>query len=60
LVKSIKETLFPDVIVVCGGVGLAPWMLPHLVELGCVASPYGAEAGLYGAAALAQYPSDLG
>ena len=48
----IKNLLLPDVIVLCGGVGLAPWLqMP-----GAVPSPYGHEAGLYGAASLALYP----
>lgn len=48
----IQNLLLPDVIVLCGGVGLAPWLqMP-----GAVPSPYGHEAGLYGAAALALYP----
>ncbi|MEI7575756.1 MAG: putative N-acetylmannosamine-6-phosphate 2-epimerase [Armatimonadota bacterium] len=47
-VKLIREMYYPDHIVVCGGVGLSPWLAPHLARLGCVASPYRAEAGLFG------------
>lgn len=56
VVKMARETLFPDVIVVCGGVGLAPWMSSTLESLGCVESPYGSEAGLFGAASIALNP----
>lgn len=48
----VKNLLLPDVIIRCGGVGLAPW----LVMPDAVPSPYGHEAGLYGAACLALYP----
>jgi putative N-acetylmannosamine-6-phosphate epimerase len=49
---AIRGLFHPDAIVVCGGVGLAGWL-----DLGdAVRSPYGADAGLYGAAALAMFP----
>lgn len=47
-VKLVREMYYPDHIVVCGGVGLTPWLAPHLARLNCKPSPYGAEAGLYG------------
>lgn len=53
--KIVRETFFPDVVVVCGGVGLGTSMA--LDELGLVRSPFGEDAGLYGAAALALFDS---
>lgn len=52
-VKLVREMYYPDHIVVCGGVGLSPWLAPHLEHLSCKASPYGEEAGLYGSMWLA-------
>ncbi len=52
-VKLVREMYYPDHIVVCGGVGLSPWLAPHLERVGCQLSPYGAEAGLYGSMWLA-------
>jgi predicted NBD/HSP70 family sugar kinase len=52
-VKLVREMYYPDHIVVCGGVGLSPWLDPHLQRLNCKPSPYGAEAGLYGSMWLA-------
>lgn len=52
-VETVRAIAMPDVVVVCGGVGLAHWLeLPE----GVVRSPYGEEAGLHGAAALARFP----
>lgn len=50
-VQTVKSLFHPDDLVVCGGVGLADWM-----DLAIPKSPYGADAGLYGAAALALWP----
>lgn len=53
-IKAIQmvETMFhPDDIVICGGVGLADWL-----ELDVPQSPFGAAAGIHGAAALALWP----
>lgn len=50
-VNLIRSLYMPDQIVLCGGVGLSEWLdsdLPH--------SPFGVNAGLYGAAALANWP----
>lgn len=47
----IRDLYYPDALVLAGGVGLAPWL-----DLGFPTSPYGADAGLYGAAAIARYP----
>lgn len=47
----IRGLFLPDEVVVCGGVGLAPWL-----DLEATPSPFGADAGLYGAAALAIWP----
>lgn len=49
-VQLIQNLYFPDVIVVCGGVGLSDWL-----DLGLPKSPYGADAGLFGAEALVRY-----
>ncbi|MGV3614352.1 MAG: putative N-acetylmannosamine-6-phosphate 2-epimerase [Fimbriimonas sp.] len=54
--KALRDLYFPDDLVVCGSVGLSPWLSPHLARLGAVASPFGGDAGLYGAAALALFP----
>jgi putative N-acetylmannosamine-6-phosphate epimerase len=50
-VRMVRELLHPDAIVVCGGVGLSDWL-----DLGLPKSPFGPDAGLYGAAALALFP----
>ena len=55
-VKTLRDLYFPDDVVVCGSVGLAPWLTPELARLGVDVSPFGSDAGLYGAAALALYP----
>lgn len=51
---------FPDVIVVCGGVGLSDWFQAALPQMSSrcplEVSPYGEHAGLTGAAALQIYP----
>ncbi len=47
----IRALMLPDAVIVCGGVGLAPWL-----GLDALRSPYGEDAGLYGAAALAIWP----
>lgn len=52
-VRLVREMYYPDHIVVCGGVGLAPWMQAHMERLDCVASPYGSDAGIYGSMWLA-------
>lgn len=57
-VEVIRSTMFPDDIVVCGSVGLSSWMHRHLSELGLKVSPFGADAGLFGAAALVLYPPE--
>jgi putative N-acetylmannosamine-6-phosphate epimerase/predicted NBD/HSP70 family sugar kinase len=54
-VEYLRKSYFPDAIVVSGGVGLADWLNPVLEETGCVATPYGEDAGLYGAFQLAYY-----
>jgi len=51
----VKELYYPDVVVVCGGVGLAPWL-----ELDAERTPYGENAGLMGAAQIAATPGALG
>ena len=55
-VFAIRNLYFPDVLVVAGSVGLSEWMKPELSRLDLEQSPFGSDAGLYGAAALALYP----
>ena len=55
----LQEMYFPDEIVVCGAVGLSDWMRPYLQSPGLRATPFGLDAGLYGAAALVLYPGGL-
>lgn len=55
-IKALRDLYFPDDIVVCGGVGLSSWLAPEIEKVGAAASPFGHEAGLYGAAALALFP----
>lgn len=50
-VAMVRGLLHPDAIVVCGGVGLADWL-----EIDAIRSPYGADAGLMGAAFLVSCP----
>ncbi len=56
-VQAIKDLYFPDDILIAGSVGLSPWLAPHVAEVGAITSPLDHEAGIYGAAALALYPS---
>lgn len=53
---AVRNLYFPDDVVVAGSVGLSDWMRPHLERLKAHASPFGTDAGLYGAAALALFP----
>jgi len=55
-VFAVRNLYFPDVLIVGGSVGLSDWIRPRLNELDLVPSPFGTDAGLYGAAALALYP----
>jgi putative N-acetylmannosamine-6-phosphate epimerase/predicted NBD/HSP70 family sugar kinase len=55
-VFAVRNLYFPDVLVIGGSVGLSDWIRPRLDELDLVPSPFGTDAGLYGAAALALYP----
>jgi N-acetylmannosamine-6-phosphate 2-epimerase/N-acetylmannosamine kinase len=57
---SVAKGLFlPDVVVVCGGVGLSGWMRRALGGLpGVEISPYGQEAGLMGARAIVRFPPE--
>jgi len=62
-IGMIATMLMPEVIVVAGGVGLAPWMRWEDVAMPAgvawcpiLRSPWGDLAGLYGAAALALFP----
>lgn len=57
-VRVLQALWMPDVVVLTGGVGLQPWLgldeLPSVVR-----SPYGADAGLWGAAWLAWSPPNV-
>jgi putative N-acetylmannosamine-6-phosphate epimerase len=55
--KALRDLYFPDEIVIAGSVGLSEWLAPHVAEEGGVLSPFGREAGIHGAAALALYPT---
>lgn len=53
--KALQDLYFPDDLIVCGSVGMSPWLSPHLERLGASPSPFGTDAGIYGAAALALF-----
>lgn len=55
-VRVIESVYAPDIIVVSGGVGLSEWMLEALTDGIVQPTPFGHDAGLYGAAALALFP----
>jgi hypothetical protein len=55
-VRIIKSVYAPEITVVSGGVGLSQWMLEALVDVGVQPTPFGHDAGLHGAAALALFP----
>ncbi len=52
-IDAARKLFHPDQVIVCGGVGLSDWMAETLAEEGAMASPYGADAGLIGAAWIA-------
>lgn len=56
---AVRNLYFPDEVVIAGSVGLSPWLEPHVIRLGAVPSPIGHDAGLFGAAALALFPTYL-
>jgi putative N-acetylmannosamine-6-phosphate epimerase len=53
-IKVVDRLFLPDRIVICGGVGLSGRLTTPDARV--VPSPFGADAGLYGAAALALFP----
>jgi putative N-acetylmannosamine-6-phosphate epimerase len=53
---ALNGLYFPDNLVICGSVGMSDWMAPELQIINATPSPFGAHAGLYGAAALALFP----
>jgi len=55
-VQAIRDLYFPDDIVIAGSVGLSDWLREETQKLELVPSPFGTDAGLYGAAALARFP----
>lgn len=56
-VCAMEHIMFPDHLVVGGTVGMADWLREDLLKSGAHPSPFGPQAGLYGAAALALFPS---
>ena len=56
--EAVETLYYPDVVILAGGVGLSSLMKPLLSDR-IVASPFGADAGLYGAAALALFPPEF-
>jgi putative N-acetylmannosamine-6-phosphate epimerase len=56
-VQAVKDLYFPDDIVIAGSVGLSDWLAEDVAKLELVRSPFGVNAGLHGAAALALYPT---
>lgn len=54
--RVLQTLYFPDAIFIAGGIGLAEWLAPEVARLGLIASPFGHDAGLHGAAALALFP----
>lgn len=54
-IRTLQALYLPDVVVLCGGVGLSHWLgFEEMTTV--VRSPYGADAGLYGAAWTAIMP----
>ncbi len=58
-IAALRGLYFPDEIVICGSVGMSEWMATELSAAGVLPSPFGNQAGLYGAAALALFPDYL-
>lgn len=52
---AVHALFLPDHVVVAGSVGLSDWIAPRLSSLGLEPSPFGTDAGLHGAAALARF-----
>lgn len=63
LLRQIKGLYAPDLVVLCGGVSRADWFaqtcLSQSQPVALAQSPFGADAGLHGAAALAMWPPEL-
>lgn len=54
-IRTLQALYLPDVVVLCGGVGLSEWLgMEEMTTV--VRSPFGEDAGLYGAAWLAIMP----
>lgn len=58
-VQVVRDVWLADLVFVCGGVGRADWLAEEIEGLALTPSPFGEDAGLYGAAFLALYPPDL-
>ena len=58
-IQALTDLYFPDDIVIAGSVGLCDWLAPEVDRLGLKRSPFGTDAGLYGAAALALFPPPM-
>lgn len=52
-VSALRDLYFPDEIIMAGTVGLSEWLREAVTEEGLKITPFGGDAGLYGAAALA-------
>ena len=56
-IHILQSVYRPHIIVLSGGVGLSDWMQDGICDIqGVEKSPFGKDAGLFGAAALALYP----
>lgn len=58
-VETVNGFYFPDDVVIAGSVGMSDWMKPHLEKNGLIASPFGSDAGIFGAAALALFGAEF-
>jgi len=58
-VRVTREMVYPDMIIIAGTVGLSEWLNEEIQNLGCRVSPFGTDAGLKGAAALALFPPEF-
>lgn len=59
-VQVVRDVWLADLVFVCGGVASADWLSEEIEAFGLTPSPFGDDAGLYGAAALALHPPESG
>lgn len=57
--EVLRKVMFAEMIYVCGGVGLSDWLSSEVESLNLRRSPFGENAGLYGAAALVLFPPEI-